>query len=337
MQTYLIYFLCFLLAAGGLFSSCTSGAPDDEPTSQSAELQFATAEPSRSPAVSTLNYSGAEFSIYGDMKLGGAASSAKNVVIFNGIPVTYNDSKWTYTNTQYWFPGHEHSFVAVYPATPTGASNTSYVDNSLSFDFALPASYADTPDLLFATHRRMYDTGATQAVVLRFNHALSRVNFVVKCDGAGEKVIVNEVKLKGLGKSATLAVTPASLTTGKQTDDYDLSWSGTQNNETLTAGIEVEIADGNELPLFPDTNALFVIPQPDNKGIALEISYTVYFTNGKSEDRTVAAESSIGGWEPGKVYTYSLAFTADDEPIKINVSVNDWKVGSTDNVSVPRK
>lgn len=324
---------CLLLCV----TSCTS---DHDSETVFAELKFELKNVSRSSATNNTNFNSKSFMVFGDMKFMDSPSSG-STVIFNGDEVKYNSSKnvWEYSNSQYWFPHHEHSFIAIHPADATGISNTTYSDNTLSFSYTLPDSFVDTPDLLAATHRRMYEdkeSSPATPVGLKFFHIMSRVNFLLKCNGAADKITVTKIELEGINKTGTFTITPASLLPdSRQTDDYSSSWTGISNKGTLTANIDVDVYanDDETHPLFPDDKALFVIPQPDNKGVIMKITY-----RNDTESETLTAETKIGGWEPGKVYSYSLIVNIISKEIYMGpVSVKDWRFGPDNNVVVPRK
>lgn len=330
---------CLLLG----MTSCTS---DNDPEMALAELKFDLQQDvSRSSVTTNTNLKSQAFSVFGDMKYtdtsSGNAITHDNVEIFNDVRVSYDGSKWVYDNPQCWFPDYVYSFVAMHPADATKKiSNTTYSDNTLSFNYTLPANFTDTPDLLVATHRRMYkDKKSTPAtpVKLKFSHIMSRVNISLKCEGAVDKITITKIELEGVNKTGTFTITPAPLSSGgEQTDDYSSSWTGISNKGTLTANINVDVNanDDKTYPLFPDDNALFVVPQADSENGTMRITY-VY---GDTPPETLTAETKIGGWESGKIYSYSLLVNIISRKIYMDlVSVKEWKPGSDNDVDVPRK
>lgn len=150
---------------------------------------------------------------------------------------------------------------------------------------------------------------------------------------------LKKIELEGINRTASVAIAPAPLSSGgDRTDDCNLSWTGISDKGTVTAAIDVDIPDQEERPLFPDDNALFMIPQPDNKDVITRITYELY-DNGKkdAEDYTLIAQTPIGGWQPGKMYTYSLTVTSLQKPVKMSVSISEWRFGADNDVTVPRK
>lgn len=312
-------------------TSCSSDVPENGRLDTGSELTFTASDLSRASVTTGLNYEGSRFAVYGDMKY---QNNSKTTVFDNTI-VTYSAGKWGYDNIQYWFPLFEYSFVAIHPAD---AGSATYSNSSLSLTYSLPENFAEASDIVAATHRRIHKENPpspASPVNLAFFHVLSRVNFRLTNTGAADIVRVNEIKLDGINRTGTLTVTPAPLLSGSQTDDYDFSWSGISNIGNLTAGISVDVPENETRPLFPDDNALFMVPQPDNKGVIMHISYTLIDAGADDEQLTLTAQAPIGGWESGKIYTYSISISEITKEINLSVSVKDWHQPKTADVTVP--
>lgn len=76
-------------------------------------MVFSVGPESRASAADNLKLS--PFSVFADRKF---SAIEEPMIIMSKLPVTYNQTAalWEYEGaTQYWFPRHEHSFVAVYP------------------------------------------------------------------------------------------------------------------------------------------------------------------------------------------------------------------------------
>ncbi|MDE7386870.1 MAG: fimbrillin family protein [Muribaculaceae bacterium] len=337
MNTKLTYLYLYLLSiAACLTCSCTSDDPSDVLDAAKAdEMILAVGELSRSSMTTDDNFRSYPFAIYGDMKF----KTHDRSVIFDHTPVTYSNDGWGYGATQYWFPQHEYSFVAFHPAV-TGAPATEYSDSRLSFKYTIPDNFASTLDLMVATHRRFYEeqnlSSKTTPVTLNFWHILSRVNFMIENAGAADRMRVKKIVLEGVNRTGTFAITPAALSAdSRQTDDYNYSWSGISNQGTITANVDVDILENKQQPLFPDDNALFMIPQPDNKDVRVKITYTLYDSGSQPEELTLTAEAPIGGWEPGKFYTYATAISEITKEIYLTVSVKPWHPEKNAGITVP--
>lgn len=334
MNAKLIYIFVLSFATFMLAACSEDDVPDVVDTAKGSELIFDVADQSRALATNVLSFNGSKFAIYGNMRF----MDNDPIVIFNKTPVTYNNGKWRYGEVQYWFPKHNHSFIAVHPAD-AGISDAKYSDSRLTFTYTLPDDFQSAQDLLVATHRRMYeeDTQSEAApVTLKFWHILSRVNFNVKDEGAADLVRVNKIVLEGINKRGTFSIIPAPVASGsKQTDDYVYSWSNISKRGDLTANIQVEIPENDERPLFPDNNALLMIPQPDNNDVIMYITYTLIDAGSNDETLTLTAQAPIGGWEPGKEYNYTIAISEITKEISVTVNVKNWQTPNPFNITVP--
>lgn len=152
-----------LLAAGWLLSSCRSDAPDD--FAEGYEMQFTTAEATRASITKNLNTKGSAFALFGEKMFQGENDYHGPLVIFNGTKVEFKDNNWNYGEPQYWMPGHEYSFVALYPDSLLSKTYFSqeYDNPKLSFTYSVPRSDMDAvkkedfADIVVATHRRIID------------------------------------------------------------------------------------------------------------------------------------------------------------------------------------
>ncbi|MDE5839227.1 MAG: fimbrillin family protein, partial [Paramuribaculum sp.] len=330
------YIFLFSLAVCVTFS-CASD-PADNPEGEGVELSFATDGSSRASVTTAINTKGSRFAVSGDMiKAEQGNSGSKRMVIFNNTEVEYDGTHWNYDEPRYWIPGYEYSFVAIHPAYfLSGTVNDSrYSSSALSFRYTIPILDEDRinrdelTDITAATHRRRYnDDGHFSAIPVRLNffHALSRITFQLKYYGEADKVTITGIELEGVDKTATFTLVPAPLLDGAtQTDDYSLSWSDRSDRGTLIADVNVDVGNGETQRLCPDNDALFMIPQPDNKGIIMKISYIYDRGNGPKE-LTLTAPAQIGGWEAGKIYSYSIALNLVEEKgnLYFDVNVTDW-------------
>ncbi|MDE7153184.1 MAG: fimbrillin family protein [Muribaculaceae bacterium] len=340
------YFVLPFLAVC-VISSCASDSLVNEEKGR-VELSFATNGASRASVVTDINTKGARFAVCGDMIKG--EPDSKRIVIFNNTEVEYDGASWNYGETRYWFPGYEYSFVAIHPATLLSGedADSQYSNSTLSFRYTIPESDGghinmdELADIIAAAHRRKYDNNdilSVSPVKLNFIHTMSRINFLLKYEGQADKVTITKIELEGVDKTATFNLVPAPLSAGgSQTDDYSLSWDGISDRGTLIADINADVNNGETKSLCPDSYAIFMIPQPENNGITMKISYTIDGDD-DAEEQTLTAQTTIGGWEAGKIYSYSLALNIVNEDVNMSFDVNvtEWKEGASTDISVPRK
>lgn len=344
MNPKILYII--LLNACWLLSSCDGGEPEGGGKKPSSEMQFVVSELSRASVTANIDTEGSRFAVFGDMRFAGNTEKSPSV-LFDKDEVVYTGGRWICDNIRYWFPEFEYSFIAVHPTaivTLTGA-DAQYTESSLSFTYTIPVSAdnvldkQELSDIIVATHRRIHkeDPSTPAAPVgLKFWHTMSRVNFRLTNAGAADNVVVNSITLEGVNTTGTFTIAPAPLLPGSiQTDDYISSWTGISNNRDIIANIAVDVPENEVRPLFPDDDALLMIPQPDNHDVLMQITYTLYDANAQPEQITLKAVTPIGGWEPGKVYTYSMAVSEITKEIDLTVSVKPWHPEKTGNVPVP--
>ncbi|MDE6379412.1 MAG: fimbrillin family protein [Muribaculaceae bacterium] len=335
------HIFCAFLAACAM-ASCVSESSEPEQPQSGQKVRFDIHSLTRGSVTKADNIKANSFVVFGDVKYTYNAESEQPTqstdVLLNAIEVRYvpDSARWISSTDRFWHPNAEHSFVAVHPYKAIDWSGTTYQNNSLSFKYTLPESFRDTYDLLLATHRRSYQdkkNSPASSVKLKFFHAFSRINFSL-LNETYEKITVTNITLEGVDKSGTFSITPAPLTSGSmQTDDYSFSWTDFSDRGTLSADIDVEVEDDETVSLFPDSNALFVIPQKDNTGITLTITYK----DKNGELHSLDAEAFLGNWELGKIYTHNITIKTPAQAIDLTVDVADWIPGSDSEVDVPRK
>lgn len=315
---------------------------DENVNEPGSEMQFVvSSEQARGSVTTTLETEGSRFALYGDKKFLSDSQERNSLYkIFDNTPVSFTGNSWIYDTPQYWFPNFEYSFVALHP---TGVGSTSYENSTLRLEYTLPDNFADTRDIMTSTHRRKYPAGSsagTRQVRLGFFHIMSKLNFLLKYNEPVEKIDVS-LALEGVNRTGTFTITPAPLSSdGLQTDDCAYSWIDLSDKGAVSVEIEgispnPDKLANNGFPIFSDNDALFMIPQPGNKGITLSITCTIH--NGEHVEQFVSS-AEIEGWETGKAYTYSLTLIPPVKDIYINlVSVKDWLPGSDSDIAVPRK
>lgn len=119
------------------------------------------------------------FGVFGNYKAGAGQTSVPD--FFKNQPVTYKNSKWTYTPLKYWPANGQIDFLAYAPYDKNKTlSNT-------SFDFTVAKKAADQIDLLWANATgkitESFEGTTKKKVQFQFKHALSRLGYTVKLSG----------------------------------------------------------------------------------------------------------------------------------------------------------
>lgn len=323
--TFLVCVLCLTSCS----SDSDSQAPDAGPL---AELKFDLQGISRASVTNNDNFKLQSFKVFGDMK---SSSSPGSIVVFNGDEVKYNSSTngWEYSNTQYWFPNYEYSFVAVHPATLL--STPQYSDSQLSFTYTLPSDNNNATDILIATHRREcgnYQQGTTEPVRFKFSHILSLINIALSLDdssmGEDELLQFHKLEFSGLNDKATFNIASASLQTNSQTDDSVVEMTSQESENKLTVGFDTPVIvtnHGNTVSFFDDSDALIMLPQTfaATSNAQLVLTYTV---NDDTTERQVTIPLRDMKWESGKSYAYKITLTIDKMELEVETTITDWEV-----------
>lgn len=326
------------LSAGLLLFSCSS----DEPATSSCEMKFDISTVSRSAVTTADNITASPFAVFGDMSPEGTSD---RIIIYNNSPVTYINSAWATAETQYWFNHHEHSFVAIHPASVLSTSdvNPQYSNSKLSFTYTLPSDPAKTADILTATHRRKYNNDVElnrandNAVYLKFSHLMSLINLASKIEDnmmiSDQYIEFRKLELSGFKTKANFNITPASILTTNQTDDRLFDINGREGEGMLAIEFSkpVKVVNDNKyVNLFDYNDAIIMLPQAfaADSDAKIILSYTI---NDDPTIKQVTLPLMNQLWEQGKTYTYR--FTIDRTGIHFSTtSITDWDALNVGNI-----
>lgn len=338
---YLYYPAIF---AACLASSCTSDTPDNEEVRKGTEMSFAVSGLTRASETESFN----EFAVYGDMKFA-ADDEAAPLVIFNKTVVEHINNKWTYEGTQYWYPDHEHSFVAIHPLSVLEPDNDPQYSNSqLSFTYIIPTSednkvtsHTDISDILVATHRRLFtDKDSNTTTTFTFGHVMSKINIAPALDdnimSEDEYIVIKKIELSGFKTEAQFNILPASRQTNNQTDDRvinvnEIDQEG-NGNLTLTLPKQIEVLNNREnVKILDDDNCIIMIPQAfaADSDAKIIISYTI---NNETTMHHIALSLAGKQWEIGKSYTYKFTFSRRGLHSE-STSITDWDPMNVGNIN----
>ncbi len=329
-----------------LIASCDSSEPVG-PTSDTA-MEFDVAAISRSSETTSDNITALPFVVYSDMKRLSSTSDNDFIKVHDATEVKYNaqSKKWSYDNTQYWFPDFQYSFVALHPLDATGITERAYQNNRLKLNYTQPKDYSSASDILVSAHRRNCEEGEKDAVSFNFAHILTNMQILISYKGPSSgptSIKVDNLILKEVPVKSLYSIQPAPLT-GDSKMTYDWVYSeDSQKGWTVESRGSVEIsfpsaapreiqANQGAFPLFTNGDALLLLPNPadPDSEAGLELNYT---TN-TGETESVYAPLPAKGWEPGTKITLSMVIGAS--AVQMSYTVEDWKEGTTTNTTVPR-
>lgn len=327
-------YLGLLSCVACLATSCSSDIPDIEEVGKGPAMSFAVADLTRATVTNSIN----KFAVYGDMKLPGDKNSSP-LIVFNKTEVTYTDNGWKYAGIQYWYPKHEHSFVALIPVSVLDASaSTRYFDSRLTFTYSIPTSgngiladRGDVTDIIAATHRRLYsESDIITTTTFRFGHIMSLINVAPQLDdnemNPDEILKIHKLELLGFSTIAEFTVLPAELQSNRQTDDrlVNVSAHEGQGNLSITFDTPKIITNhSDKVNLFDPDDSIIMIPQTfaSDSEAKMVLTYTI---NDEVQESKLIVPLKLLKWESGSSYTYCLLF--DKMGLKLQtVVIEDWK------------
>lgn len=329
----------FLFAAIALclMVSCAADDPD-APLTDGVAMEFSVGADARSSRAGTPFIT--QFAVFCDMRLSYVETPLINMC---NTPVTYNQTSglWEYDVKQYWYPKYEHSFIGFHPMPVLTAADTGtkYSNSQLSFTYTLPSDYKQTADIIVATHRRKYESGASEPVMMRFGHLLTLIDVAPALydNTLSSEDYINLLKfeLTGFKAKANFAVTPATLQTTDRTDDRQLTINGHEGESQLViefAEPKRILNDGNNVSILSDYPVM-MLPQTFevDSDAKIVLSYTYSYDSNTVKQLTILLSNQK--WEPGKSFTYR--FTIDKNgPHFEEANITDWDVLDVGNVDV---
>lgn len=341
MDAKLLY-LNILTILAFLFASCSSEEPR-EGAGKGAEVTFEVDNGSRAAVTSDINTLGSRFAVFGDRTH--VESQSGPVAIFNKTIVEYKNEGWCYEGTQYWFPGHEHSFVAIYPLSALDADDLLYADSRLSFSYQMPLSggnsvkQEDVSDIITATHRRLHKDGdAVTPISFRFTHLLSLINLYPALDDnymdEGEYFLFHKLEFSGFKSKGKFSIVPAQRQSNNQTSDYVVEVSDQKEEGALAVTFSEPVKVSNDRvnkPLFDAKDAIIMIPQSFASDSEAKIILT-YSINNNPEIKYITLPLKGKNLETGK--SYNLKFTISRTGLLFeSMDIKNWEVVSAGNVN----
>lgn len=255
----------------------------------------------------------ASFKVWG--WYGSGAARDKNV--FNGVEVHNQAGAWVYSNIQYWVPGMNYTFYAVYPSgygecAPNGTVKVNDLDCS--------ATGEDAVDLM--TAEPVKGSGdSPRNVLFTFSHELSKLKF--RFESSQTAVTITDIRFYGISATGSL----------EKTGVGDASWvmGSTVTADNTTYVTEAALNAGNSYAAEPYGELLL---PPHTALTDAKLSFSYYYNwetpenAHKAELQLAAGSTTITSWEAGKSYNYTVKIPATND-IKLTVTVVGWDTQDT--------
>lgn len=245
--------------------------------------------------------------------------------VFVGEDVTGSEGNFTYTNTQYWAPGHTYYFAAVAPmnstnvevdtdtADLTGIGTIKFTNENGTEDLLYSAVAVDAPAL-----------GEAKTVMLTFNHLLSKVKFTFTNGFANDNAYIDVKKV-----TMTAPKTATATLTGNWWEANP--WAGHADETILEFGDACSKTPAGETQVAADER--LTIPASAEQKYTVTFEVALYMGDVVAYSGTKTATIEGVALEIGKAYNFSATLNASNitedgtelQPIVFDVEeVKDW-------------
>ena len=224
-------------------------------------------------------------------------------VVFEGERVTGEKGNFTYTNTQYWVPGHEYYFAALAPVENKNWNLNTEAANVHGAGIVDFINVNGTEDLIYsAAHVSTNGVAAPEKVNFQFHHLLSKVKFTFTngFDNDNAYIDVKNVRMV-VPQSGSINLAQADWWSTNQ-------WNLTNATTTLEfgdacyktgSGVKQEAA-----------NERLTIPAEATQSYVITFDVALYFGDVKAFENTLTAKVEGIALEMGKAYNFKATIDA---------------------------
>lgn len=245
--------------------------------------------------------------------------------VFVGEDVTGSKGNFTYTNTQYWAPGHKYYFAAVAPMNSTNVEVDTATADLTGIGTIAFKNVDGTEDLLYsAVAVDAPALGEAKTVMLTFNHLLSKVKFTFTNGFTNDNAYIDV-------KSVTMTA-PKTATATLTGNWWEANpWAGHADVVTLEFGDACSKTPAGEDQVAADER--LTIPADAEQKYTVTFEVALYMGDVVAYSGTKTATIEGVALEIGKAYNFSATLNASNitedgtelQPIVFDVEVvKDW-------------
>ena len=257
---------------------------------------------------------GEHIGIYGTVR---NALNPTPVEIISNEPLYFDGTDWVYDNTRYWTPGANHEFVAIYPYSATdytwNAETGTITRNNITL------GVANNTDYMWAASSRNLATSpdTTTPVLLEMHHACALLEFWFVNASSHEVSKINDISIENLLYKGGFTCSKDGTSTLTVSDERVPYTSGIYTGNLTQTNIPVDLT--KRYNLFDNAGALVVMPQLIE---GADIDFNLRISGGEISTFDLSQMSSVGKWEAGNKYVYTIYLTTTE--ITFDVRVLDW-------------
>lgn len=315
--------ILFVALAAATMMSCTENEVIEN-AGNKAVVEFGTAVSSTTRAAITddaaLQKSG--FTVYAYNTGADAAGTGKlGNVFMDGLGVSYNTDKWTFSGTYYWpleqkiqFFAYATDDAAIYKADAAQAYPT--------IDYTIAADAAQQKDFVVA--KAIDKTSSENAVPLAFTHALTQVNFSVKGDDADLTYKVTSIEIEGVANAGTYSYATDTWTA-----------TGTAGKYSYTIAADASVTGTTAVALEQKDGALMLMPQTLPADSKINIVYQVFNADDVAVSKVISTSVPLKdtvAWGEGKKIRYTLTLANNAAKVSFGAEVGKWNTTDDSNV-----
>jgi hypothetical protein len=338
-------FCGFTFAALALLTSCSSEETLDVPIGNPIEFAYSNVDAStrtdegnetttttttsttaEDPSFTTKSLQNKGFIVYGWV-----AKNSASALLFDGVSVSYSttDSKWGYTNTQYWVDGGKYTFMAIAGNNGTVAIKSDDGKTAASAPAITGFSSDGKTDLIFAAPAAYTGSQSAQTVNLTFKHQLAKAKFTFT-DGMPSNSNIT-IKVTGIKISDAVTGGDVKLSTSSP------SWTPSATTGELSFGDALQ-GDGYISSSGTQSQYERIMIPVSSKEYSVSFSTDIYQKDIKIKTATHTAKITVT-LEGGKAYNFTAKLDVDNvdggsglNPIVFDETVSDW--GDSSNTAV---
>ena len=183
---------------------------------------------------------GVGFTVWGYKTATATLNWTNQYTVFDGVDVTYADSKWGYTDAKYWDRTSTYNFYAVAPST--GSYDIDETTGMITVNNAVSAKSTESMDYVIDRNgvkgvNGNYTGTEHDAVAFDFHHIMSKISFKLKA-AVAEDITVTNLTMTGWNSGngtfvQALSITPSIAT---HTSEWNISSAGTGNVTLVGTG-----------------------------------------------------------------------------------------------------
>lgn len=321
--------ILFAALAALAITSCSQNEEIEAP-SQKAEIKFNTAvsKNSRAATIQTANFTSFTAYAYNYDKSTWATATTLNP-FFSNITYGFSNSTWTGKNTDnkeqtFYWPESDHVSFFAYSGDVVEWSDAKVENATITapqFTYTVEDDVTQQKDIIVAelmNKQKSQNATPTEDITLTFNHALTKIGFKIKGEGANVNYTVSSIRINAKNKG--VYTYKATGTTTTDLGEWNIANDATSKSYTITLATDDQAITGGATAKDLCTNNDYIamlIPQP-LADLSIDVYYIAKQGNVTLRDKTttpetIALKGTAATWESGKYIVYTLGLKGGEQ------------------------